>query len=97
MQCNCREDLEARLADRMKEDLPAGYKDYSASLQGFALILSNPIEVRLGVKYLGEVWVPKKDPAKGHKRQKIEVNVTATYCPFCGKPATADKPESQEA
>ena len=92
MQCECRKDLEARLADRMKEDLPTGYQDYHASLQGYALILSNPIEERMAVNYEGEVQVPKKG-GNGMKRQKIKANIAASYCPFCGKAAKAQDGE----
>lgn len=93
MQCDCRKDLEQRLAEHLKQDLPEGFRDFSASLQGYGLILSSPVEERLSVNYLGEVWVPKKDSSKGHKRQKIDVNITASYCPFCGKAAKAENDE----
>ncbi|MDW5376802.1 hypothetical protein R6258_07695 [Halomonas sp. HP20-15] len=90
MQCNCRQDLEARLAERMKKDLPEGFHDYNASLQGYALILSDPVEERVAVTYEGDVQVPKKG-GNGTKRQKIKANITANYCPFCGKSAEVDK------
>lgn len=89
MRCECRKEIEARLEEKVKGDLPAGYQDYRASLEGYALILSEPPEERMAVQYQGEVYVPKKDPSKGNKRQKISVNMLATYCPFCGKPAKA--------
>jgi hypothetical protein len=88
MQCDCKETFETRLAEKVKESLPEGFTEYSASLEGYVLTLTSPMEERLTIAYEGDVQVPKK-AGGGFKRQKIKTSVQAAYCPFCGKPAKA--------
>jgi len=90
MQCDCRETFEAKVAEKVKESLPEGFTEYSASLEGYVLTLTNPMQERLTIAYEGDVKVPKKS-GDGFKRQKIKTSIQATYCPFCGKPAKAEE------
>lgn len=86
MQCECKETLEAKVAEALQKDLPEGFTGFSASLEGYVLTLTNPMQTRLTIAYEGDVQVPKKN-ADGFKRQKIKTSIQATYCPFCGERA----------
>lgn len=88
MNCNCKSEMEERLAEAVKKQLPEGFTEYSAGLQGYSLILSDPMEERFSIKIQGECQVPKK--AGGTKRHKIDTSVLAGYCPFCGEPAKSN-------
>ena len=96
MQCECRNEVEAKVRERIEATLPEGFADYHARLDsyGFAM-MGNQMTTRLMIPYQGEVMVPKK--AGGMKKQKIKMSVAATYCPFCGKRAVAEDPASEEA
>lgn len=92
MQCNCRKDLEQKLADMFREKLPDGYQDFDAKLSGYTfLMVDGGLDEGVYLEFTGEVQVPKK--TSGMKRQKIKHNVLANYCPFCGKRAAAEKGE----
>ncbi|WP_062359834.1 hypothetical protein [Vreelandella aquamarina] len=91
MQCDCQTKVAEKLAEHVKAKLPEGFKDFDAKLQGYGFTLTgNQMSSPLMIGYQGEVWVPKKDPTKGMKRQKIDTFVTANLCPFCGKAAKPD-------
>jgi hypothetical protein len=86
-------ELEAKVSEVVKNDLPEGFKDYSADIKGYVLVLSSPMQERLTIAYEGDVQVPKKN-GDGFKRQKIKTSIQAKYCPFCGQLARAEEPES---
>lgn len=83
--CECKEDLERRLEERFKADLPDGYRNYDARLGCYGLTLGQSLSLAFLVPYTGDVDVPKKTGG-GMKRQKIKSSIKARYCPFCGEP-----------
>ncbi|GGW45251.1 hypothetical protein [Vreelandella hamiltonii] len=96
MQCQCKETLESKVAEAIQKDLPEGFSGFSASIAGYVLTFTNPMQTRLTIPYEGDVQVPKKS-GNGFKRQKIKTSIQAKYCPFCGEPAAAkQEPHSNE-
>lgn len=92
MQCDCKKTLEAKIAETLQSDLPEGFSGFNASLQGYVLTFTNPMQQRLTIAYEGEVEVPKKK-GDGFKRQKVKTSIQAGFCPFCGKAAAAPAAE----
>ena len=91
MQCDCQTKVAEKLAEHVKAKLPEGFKDFDAKLQGYGFaMVGNQLMSPFMISYQGEAWVPKKNPANGMKRQKIDTFVTANFCPFCGKAAKPD-------
>jgi hypothetical protein len=93
MQCKCRDDLEAKLKDHVTENLAEGYEDFDASLQGYGFGMDRESLTMTSVfliPFKGEVMVPKKNGG-GMKRQKINTNVRASFCPFCGKSTESEQ------
>nr|WP_067285789.1 hypothetical protein [Marinobacterium profundum] len=83
MNCECKTEFEAKLAERMKADLPEGHADYKAELDNYTLGISDAgLRLEMIIPYKGRVQVPKK--AGGLKTQKIDTWIKAAFCPFCG-------------
>jgi len=97
MQCNCREQVEKKLRDFVEKDLPQGFTGFDAELKGYGwAIKGNALEDQMLIPYRGEVMVPKKS-GDGMKRQKIDVNVSASFCPFCGTSMKTKKENASHA
>lgn len=93
MQCECRQDLESKLREHVTAQLPEGYQGFDAKLEGYGFGINKETLTMtsiLMIPYKGEVMVPKKTGG-GHKRQRINTSVRATFCPFCGKRADAEE------
>lgn len=93
MQCECRENLEAKLRDHVAAKLPEGYEGFHAKLEGFGFGINQEtltMTTILMIPYKGEVLVPKKT-GDGMKKQKINTSVRAMFCPFCGQPTEANE------
>jgi formylmethanofuran dehydrogenase subunit C len=85
MQCNCQDVFEKSIRERVEKDLPEGFEEYDANLQGFGFVRrGDSMEGAFLIKYQGSVMVPKKT-GTGMKRHKIDISITANFCPFCGK------------
>lgn len=91
MQCNCKEEMEAKLAEHVKAKLPQGFEDFEASLGGYTFTLGAKVDERFSAQYKGQVMVPKK--SGGMKKQKVDVSFMAGYCPWCGERAISKKDE----
>lgn len=93
MQCECRADLELKLKEHVAKNLPEGYEELDASLQGYGFGMDSETLTMTSifqVAYKGDVMVPKKNGG-GMKRQKIDTTIRAQYCPFCGKATEANE------
>lgn len=88
MQCDCQTKVAEKLAEHVRKGLPEGLSGFDAQLEGYGFaMIGGELAAPLMIPYKGEVYVPKKDPTKGMKRQTINTSVTANFCPFCGTPA----------
>lgn len=84
MNCNCREEMEAKLEEKVKALLPEGFENYDAKLTcyGFGMIGNRLISI-ITLPYEGHAMVPKKNG--GMKKQQIAYPIRPSYCPFCGE------------
>lgn len=82
--CKCRQNIEVRLLDRLKEQKP-GVKDHGAKLMGYAMgivgstMVSKPY-MGLEISYQSEL---KKRPGE-YRSKKEKLNMYFNFCPFCG-------------
>ena len=93
MTCNCKSDLEARLLERAKEQLPES-KDHNVSMTGFAFVFNDAN----GMDQLGfmPVEIEHKVTVKKTGLERVKKQKTSfifTYCPFCGVRYKAKKGE----
>ncbi|MGP8288973.1 hypothetical protein ACT3OH_01740 [Vreelandella zhanjiangensis] len=81
-----------------REQLPEGSRNFTASLEGYAFIMGKgmTMDVQPVMPFRVEYESPKKR-GDGFAKKKQVMNVTANYCPFCGKAAKAEEePEAKE-
>jgi hypothetical protein len=82
MNCNCKEEIEAKLTERLKEQLPAG-TDHGTELQGYGFTLGgNAMQVRGFIPVNQSAMVPLKSGAM--KLKKSSLSMFFSFCPFCG-------------
>lgn len=94
MTCNCKSDLEARLLDRAKEQLPDS-KNHEVRMTGYALVFNDTN----GMDFLGSMPVEIQHTVVVKKTgcdrvKKDKTNFIFTYCPFCGVRYKAEKGEA---
>lgn len=96
MQCDCRSTAESSLREKVRKQLPEGFRNFSGELEGYAFIMNkdNGFDMQPSVPFKVEYEVPKKR-GDGFTRKRQTIGITANYCPFCGKAATPDT--NQEA
>ena len=94
MQCECRSTLEDRLREKVRGQLPEGARSFSGHLEGYAFIMGegNSLGMQPVMPFRVEYEAPKKR-GDGFAKKKQTFNITANFCPFCGKAA---KPDDQE-
>lgn len=82
--CKCRSDIEARLVDRIKDQIPEGSKELSVRLEGYALVFGD--DLGLTMKNVLPIKIEYQAPVKkgGFKTKKQTMNMTGNYCMFCG-------------
>lgn len=91
--CNCRSDIEGRLLERMRGQLPADIQELSVSLEGYALFMGGADGV--GMKNVMPIRIDYKVPVKPKKGaptpsvtalkdKKQTMNMVGSYCMFCG-------------
>jgi len=88
MNCNCREETEAKLVELLKETTPEAHS-HKAELQGYGFtIIGNKMESRgfMEVK-TSAVHQLKKG---GEKAKTKTMSMFFSYCPFCGVKATKE-------
>ncbi|GAB2798892.1 hypothetical protein GCM10027040_27270 [Halomonas shantousis] len=96
MQCECRSRIEEKLRAKVMEQLPEGARDFVGTLEGYAFIMTD--NMGLGMQPVMPFKVEYEAPKKrgdGFTKKKQTVNITANYCPFCGK--AAKSPEGEVA
>lgn len=82
--CECRENTEKRLVERVRGQIPAEATGLSVSLEGFALIFGG--EDGITMKNYMPVKIEYSAPnRKGNiKLKKESLNMMGNYCMFCG-------------
>lgn len=94
MNCDCKQALEAKLLEKLKQGTPDG-ANHSVSLSGYGLVIvGNKMGYRPCMDVSQSVDLPRK--AGGFKNTKPKLNMFFSYCPFCGKSVNAQKPEDVE-
>lgn len=84
MNCNCLSEVAEKIKGAMNERL----KDIKSVECGtVAFTLGGSVEQRIYVPFRVKADAPKFRGAKGG-----EITMLASFCPFCGKPATKDAP-----
>ena len=90
--CNCRSDIEARLLEKVKGQLPEDIKDLSVTLGGYAFFLGGDVTMKnvlpINVEYKAPIKPKKGAPAPAitaFKTKKQTMNMTGNYCMFCGE------------
>lgn len=84
--CNCRSDIEAKLAERFKNEQPAA-TGHRAELMGYAIGLGNQ---SMSMYLVGcmPIELTAEFPLKGgvlRKRKTTKQSMFFTFCPFCGE------------
>lgn len=88
MQCDCITATEKRMADHMTESLGV---QATATCKGTLLVLGkHTLDAHIGIPF--EVKADKT----GFKKGKV-MNMTASYCPFCGTRTTPEPAVSATA
>lgn len=82
MNCNCKEELEAKLTARFKEQEP-GATDHGAELQGYGFSMSGSamtvrgfMDVKQSAMFTPKSGIPKL--------KKTSLSMFFSYCLFCG-------------
>ena len=85
--CTCKADLEQRLTERYKGQLPNA-TEHKVELQGYGLsIQENEMKVAGYMQY--KAWAVHPLKNGGVKPKSITGNMFFSYCPFCGQKAGA--------
>ena len=83
MNCNCKNDVEAALLDKLKAQTPDG-ANHSVTLDGYGLaITGNKMSYRPKMAVNQSVDIPRK--SGGFKNTKPKLTMFFSYCPFCGE------------
>lgn len=90
--CNCRSDIEARLLERVKGQLPGDVQDLTVSLEGYAFMFGASITMKnvmpIRIQYRAPIKPKKGAPAlivTALKDKKQTMSMTGSYCMFCGE------------
>lgn len=83
--CNCRENTEKRLVERVRGQIPSEATGLSVSLEGYALLFGGSDGVTM--KNCMPVKIQYSAPnRKGDiKLKKESINMIGNYCMFCGE------------
>ena len=85
MNCNCREELEAKLVENFKSHAPEA-TNHKATLQGYGFaLIGNTMEMRGYMDVSAKATYPLKKG--GTKEKTIKQSMFFSYCPFCGTKA----------
>jgi len=87
--CNCKQDLEAKLLERAKEQYPDS-TDHSVEIQGYAFaFMGNTLISRQTLPLAIEHTVIVKKTGLT-KRKTEKQKMLASYCMFCGEKLVKD-------
>ncbi len=95
--CDCLERIEKKLAERLRERVPADAeisKGFDTGWDNTVLSLSSG-KMSVMMKYKMAYRAKKKNDDMAKNLTRLECSVKMSYCPFCGKPAD-DNPNSEE-
>lgn len=82
--CNCKQEMEQKLAAAFMATLPTGSQNLTAELGGFGLLMG--ADQNLEHKNQAEVQFTYRLPAQaGEKPKKTSMRVTGNFCMFCGE------------
>ncbi|SFQ46452.1 hypothetical protein SAMN05216229_12341 [Geopseudomonas sagittaria] len=81
--CNCHSEVTEKLKARVSSQLPAGATGLDVDLQGYAFILGDALGHKAAHNVRIEYMAPKK--AGGMKKVVQNMNMIASFCPFCGE------------
>ncbi|WP_272995913.1 hypothetical protein, partial [Paraglaciecola chathamensis] len=90
MKCECKQEIEARLLERAKEQLPNSL-DHDVTLDGYSMIFGNnsiSMKASMPVTIKHKVLVKKTG---NYKDKKDKTNLIFSFCPFCGEKANGDE------
>jgi len=86
MNCNCRDELEAKLVENFKAHAPEA-TDHKAKLRGYGFaLIGNRMEMRGYMEVEAKATYQLKKG--GSKEKTIKQSMFFSYCPFCGAKAT---------
>ena len=83
MTCNCKTDIEAKLAQRHAEQTPED-TDHKAMLKGYGIVFGP----QAGLRPYAEVELTRQKVVKRTGEKKLTksiLNMFFTHCPYCGK------------
>lgn len=82
MICECKENIEAKLLERFKEQSPEA-TEHSLELQGYGIYMTaDRLECKPYMPIEAQALYPLKKG--GTKLKKTKQNMVFNYCPFCG-------------
>ena len=93
MTCNCKADIEQRLTERYVAALPKS-KDVKAVMTGYGLVITDDNQLQSRPFMPVEVRHIVTSKAGAERRKTDKVNMTFSFCPFCG---TSLKSPDEEA
>lgn len=83
--CNCRSEIEAKLLESVKGQLPGDIKDLTVELGGYAFMLGAELQMKNIMPINVEYQAPVKKAPGTFKPKKQTMNMTGSYCMFCGE------------
>ena len=82
MNCTCKADIEAKLLDAFKAEVPTAV-DHSVELKGYLFAIEgNTMVIRPSTTVERFAKVPAK--SGGTKSKRSTLNMVFSFCPFCG-------------
>ena len=81
--CECYGEVTEKLKTRIAEQLPAGATGLDVQLQGYVFIFGDSVSHKASNNVRAEYMAPKK--AGGMKKVVQNMNMVASFCPFCGE------------
>ena len=90
MNCNCKQELEAKLLEKLKAQHQNGsHHCVRLTGYGFTITADNKLNQTPCMEVAQSVTVPKK--SGGHKQIKPKLSMFFSYCPFCGEKIGGEK------
>lgn len=81
--CNCYSDTTERLKAHISKQLPEGSAGLDLEMQGYVFLFGEGVSHKAAHNVRIEYMTPKK--AGGMKKVTKNMNMIATFCPFCGE------------
>lgn len=81
--CNCHSEVTEKLKGRVSKQLPTGATGLDLEMQGYVFVFGAGVSHKAAHNVRIEYQAPKK--AGGMKKVVQNMNMIATFCPFCGE------------